>query len=54
MRVASAIAGRELRAYFLTPGGYVVAALFTLLNGLLFVRLVLATWPRCGRSSASA
>jgi ABC-2 type transport system permease protein len=40
MRAASAIAGRELRAYFLTPGGYVVAALFTLLNGLLFVRLV--------------
>jgi ABC-2 type transport system permease protein len=40
MRAATAIAGRELRAYFLTPGGYVVAALFTLLNGLLFVRLV--------------
>jgi len=40
MRVAAAIAGRELRAYFLSPGGYVVAALFTLINGLLFVRLV--------------
>ena len=40
MRATAAIAGRELRAYFLTPGGYVVAALFTLLNGLLFVRLV--------------
>jgi ABC-2 type transport system permease protein len=40
MRGTAAIAGRELRAYFLTPGGYVVAALFTLLNGLLFVRLV--------------
>jgi ABC-2 type transport system permease protein len=40
MSVTAAIAGRELRAYFLTPGGYVVAALFTLLNGLLFVRLV--------------
>ena len=40
MRVLAAIAGRELRAYFLSPGGYVVAALFTLLNGLLFVRLV--------------
>ena len=26
MRVTAAIAGRELRAYFLTPGGYVVAA----------------------------
>jgi ABC-2 type transport system permease protein len=37
---AAAIAGRELRAYFLSPGGYVVAALYLLLNGIFFVRLV--------------
>jgi ABC-2 type transport system permease protein len=37
---ALAIAGRELRAYFLSPGGYVVAALFMLVNGWFFVRHV--------------
>jgi ABC-2 type transport system permease protein len=41
MRGAAAIASRELRAYFLTPGGYVVAALYMLVNGWLFVRGVL-------------
>ena len=35
-----AIAGRELRAYFLSPGGYLVAALFALANGWFFVRHV--------------
>jgi len=35
-----AIAGRELRAFFLTPGGYVIAALYMLVNGWLFVRYV--------------
>ncbi len=40
MRATAAIAGRELRAYFLTPGGYVVAALYALINGWLFVRYV--------------
>ena len=41
MRAMAAIAARELRAYFLTPGGYVVAALYMLVNGWLFVRNVL-------------
>lgn len=40
MRAASAIAGRELLAYFRSPGGYVVAALYALINGWLFVRYV--------------
>ena len=40
MRAASAIAGREIRAYFLSPGGYVIAALYLLVNGWLFVRYV--------------
>ncbi len=35
-----AIAGRELRAYFLSPGGYVIAAMYMLVNGWLFVRYV--------------
>jgi ABC-2 type transport system permease protein len=35
-----AISGRELRAFFLSPGGYVVAALFMLANGWFFVRHV--------------
>ncbi len=41
MRAVAAIAGRELRAYFLSPGGYVIAALYVLVNGWLFVRYVL-------------
>ena len=40
MRAVTAIAGRELRAYFLSPGGYVIAALYVLVNGWLFVRYV--------------
>ena len=40
MRAAAAIAGREIRSYFLTPGGYVIAALYLLVNGWLFVRYV--------------
>ncbi|TVQ55180.1 MAG: hypothetical protein EA377_03895 [Phycisphaerales bacterium] len=32
-----AIAGRELRAYFLTPGGYIIIALFLLITGGVFV-----------------
>lgn len=40
MRAISAIAGRELRGYFLSPGGYVIAALYLLVNGWLFVRYV--------------
>ncbi len=35
-----AIAGRELRAYFLSPGGYVVAALFILAEGWFFMLYV--------------
>ena len=35
-----AISGRELRAFFLSPGGYVVAAMFMVANGWLFVRHV--------------
>ena len=31
-----AIAGRELRAYFLTPSGYIIIALFTLMTGFFF------------------
>ncbi len=41
MTGVAAIASRELRAYFLTPGGYVVAALYMLVNGWLFVQSVL-------------
>ncbi len=40
MRPLLAIAGRELRAYFLSPGGYVVASLFLGANGLFFARYV--------------
>ncbi len=40
MRAVAAIAGRELRAYFLSPGGYLIAALYVLVNGWLFVRYV--------------
>lgn len=40
MRAVAAISARELRAFFLTPGGYVVAALFMLANGWFFVRYV--------------
>lgn len=40
MTALLAITGRELRAFFLTPGGYVVAALFMLANGWFFVRHV--------------
>ncbi len=40
MSAVRAIAGRELRVFFLTPGGYVVAALYLLVNGWLFVRYV--------------
>lgn len=40
MRPVAAIAGRELLAYFRSPGGFVVAALYTLINGWLFVRYV--------------
>ena len=40
MRAVAAITGRELRAFFFTPGGYVVAALYLLVNGWLFVRYV--------------
>ena len=31
-----AIAGRELRAYFLSPGGYIIVALFLLITGGFF------------------
>jgi ABC-2 type transport system permease protein len=31
-----AIAGRELRAYFLSPGGYIIIALFLLVSGAVF------------------
>ena len=31
-----AIAGRELRAYFLSPGGYIIVALFLLVSGVVF------------------
>ncbi len=40
MSAVRAIAGRELRAFFLTPGGYVIAALYMLVNGWLFVRYI--------------
>ncbi len=40
MSAVRVIAGRELRAFFLTPGGYVIAALYMLVNGWLFVRYV--------------
>ena len=33
MSAVRVIAGRELRAFFLTPGGYVIAALYMLVNG---------------------
>lgn len=36
MRRAIAIAGRELRAYFLSPGGYIIIALFLLVAGVVF------------------
>lgn len=35
-RVISSLAGRELRSQFLSPVGYVLAALFVFLSGLLF------------------
>ncbi|MHC4992707.1 MAG: ABC transporter permease subunit, partial [Planctomycetota bacterium] len=31
-----AIAGREVRAYFLSPGGYIIVALFLLITGGIF------------------
>ncbi|MCH2133087.1 MAG: ABC transporter permease [Phycisphaerales bacterium] len=34
------IAGRDLRSLFLTPAGYVVAALFVLISGIVFIRQV--------------
>ncbi len=40
MSATATITGRELRSYFLSPGGYVVAALFMLVNGGLFARYV--------------
>lgn len=40
MRAVTAIAGRELRGYFLSPGGYIIAALYLLVNGWLFARYV--------------
>ncbi len=36
MKSALAIAGREIRAYFLTPSGYIITALFLLMCGLMF------------------
>jgi ABC-2 type transport system permease protein len=36
VRTTIAIANRELRAYFLTPGGYIIIALFLLAAGLVF------------------
>lgn len=32
-----AIAGRDFRAFFLTPGGYIILALFVIITGLVFV-----------------
>jgi len=40
VKAVAAIAGREMRAYFLSPGGYVIGALYLLVNGWLFVRYV--------------
>jgi len=34
------IAGRELRAYFLSPGGYIIIALFLLISGAIFSLVV--------------
>ncbi len=34
------IAGRDLRSLFLSPAGYVVAALFLLVSGMIFIRQV--------------
>lgn len=42
MSATATIAGRELRAFFLSPGGYVVAALYLAASGLFFVRHVFA------------
>lgn len=36
MKCALAIATREIRAYYLTPGGYIIAALFLLICGGVF------------------
>lgn len=36
MKCALTIASRELRAYYLTPGGYIIAALFLLICGGVF------------------
>jgi ABC-2 type transport system permease protein len=41
MSAAMAIAGRELRAYFVTPAGYVIIALFAIVTGLVFGLAVL-------------
>ena len=38
MRIILAIAGRELRAFFLTPGGYIIIAFFLLISGWIFLR----------------
>src|SRR5204863_7868286 len=37
MNRALAIAGRELRAMLLSPGGYIIAALFLAISGAVFI-----------------
>ena len=32
-----ALAGRELRSYFLAPAGYIIIALFLLMSGVIFI-----------------
>jgi ABC-2 type transport system permease protein len=43
MRGVLTIASRDLRSIFLSPSGYVVAALFLLVSGIIFVRQVLVS-----------